>query len=293
MNRVRKGIKWETKLTRLRKDFSVWLKIQASKFSFQAWWEYVEGNGKASPRGALGKGWLWLLWRELLRPPLALLRDIRSGVIHTPFLCTVQPGKQRWEMQRAMRFLRAWETQLTLCFPRAWKCLYFMEELWFELAPLISMGFYHISWAYLDSSLDIFHLGLISLPLKQPLDSDRWPPTLEAQQKYESSLTLELRVNLLDWLHLPPGHCSCGCCRLKIFRGACSRSLLVCSVQRVPCYRSLLVCSVQGAPAVSQSVSVQRAPCSRSLLVCKCAVCRVGQLVGCSQNLFLLLWLEL
>lgn len=80
-----------------------------------------------------------------------------------------------------------------------------MEELWFELAPLISMGFYHISWAYLDSSLDIFHLSLISLPLKQPLDSDRWPPTLEAQQKYESSLTLELRVNLLDWLHLPPG----------------------------------------------------------------------------------------
>lgn len=144
-----------------------------------------------------GEGWMWLL-----------RRDSRSGVIHMPFLCDVQPGKQRWEMQRVLRFLRAWEEQPTLCFPRAWKCFYFTEELWFELALLISMGFYHTSGVYLDSSLDMFHLGLIFLPLKQPLDSDRWPPTLEAQQKYESSLTLELRVNLLDWPHLPPGHCS-------------------------------------------------------------------------------------
>lgn len=193
MNRVqgRKGIKWEAKLTRLRKDFSVWLRIQASKFPFQEWWEYVKGNDKASLRRALGKGWMWLL-----------LRDIRSRVIHMPFLCNVQPGKQQWEMHKAPH---------TLCFPRAWKCFYFMEKLWFELAPLISMGFFfnHTSWAYLDSSLDIFHLVLIFLPLKQPLDSDHWPPTLETEQEYESSLTLELRVNVLDWPHLPPGHCSC------------------------------------------------------------------------------------
>jgi len=80
-----------------------------------------------------------------------------------------------------------------------------LRGLWFELAQLIFMGFYHTSWAYLASSLDIFHLDLIFLLLKQPLDSEHWPPTLEAQQYYESSLTLELRVNLFRLATSAPG----------------------------------------------------------------------------------------
>jgi hypothetical protein len=44
----RKSIKLKAKLTWLRKDFSIWLKIQSSKFSFHPWLECVEGNDKAS-----------------------------------------------------------------------------------------------------------------------------------------------------------------------------------------------------------------------------------------------------
>lgn len=57
----RESITCEAILRRLRKDFSIWLKSQDSKFSFQSWLERMEGNDKASSQlSTRGGGQLFL-----------------------------------------------------------------------------------------------------------------------------------------------------------------------------------------------------------------------------------------
>ena len=46
-------------MTKLRKDFSIWLKIHGSKFFFLAMAVVYEGNDKASAKH-LGREWLFI-----------------------------------------------------------------------------------------------------------------------------------------------------------------------------------------------------------------------------------------
>lgn len=125
-------------LRRLRKDFSIWLKIQGSEFSFLMWWECGKEMTKPVPTRHLGRGWAVALSEVAPQPHsgFSCLGMSDQEVFHIQFLCNLQSGNWQWETQRVLRFLRAWEEKPTLYFPRAQKYFYFIERLMVWTGPI-------------------------------------------------------------------------------------------------------------------------------------------------------------